>query len=180
MRFVLLVMSLWLGLALGLHADPVFEKVRGAKFTGYLVPKEIADGWMRTYNNPQWLDDGQCWVPTSAQAITAEKAAHDAIVRAQKDAKIVFPGDTDGALEWHRKLLTEVDQKYPRYEIQFVGILVQGKKEIFCNYFCRDATGQLDPSHDFIFVYRGGSCFWQIEYVPETKSYTGLQINSER
>ena len=177
MRYAALLLGLWLGLAINGHADQTFEKVRGAKFTGYLVPKAIADGWMRTYNDPKWLDDGQCWVPTSAQAIEAEKAVRDYITRAQKDAKVAFPNDTGSVSEWRQKSLVEVGQKYPQYVIQFVGIMVNGKKQIFCNYSCRDTSQQLDPSRNFIFVYDGGSCFWQIEYVPGTKSCTGLQIN---
>lgn len=179
MRYAGLLAGIWLVLAISCRGDETFAKVRGGSVTGYIIPKVIADGWMRTYNDPQWTDDGKCWMPTNAEAVAAEKAVRDVITRAQKDVKAAFPNDPESALSLDRRQLAEIDKQYSRYGIQFIGVLVHGKKEIFCNYFCRDATKQLDPAHDFIFLYDGGSCFWRVEYIPETKSCAGLQINSE-
>lgn len=174
------ILGLFLILAVVCRGDQGLQRVGGSNFTGWIVPKATADGWMRTYNNNEkWMDDGQCWTPTAGEAIAAEKAARDLIARAQKDPKVAFPNDPDNALSMDRRQLGEIDKKYSKYGIHFIGVTVNGKKEIFCNYFCLDAIHQLDPTHDFIFFYKGGSCFWRVEYVPATKSCTGLEINSD-
>jgi hypothetical protein len=180
MRCVALWAVGWLGLALGCRADQPFQKVQGTTFVGYIIPKSEADGWMRTDRNTLPVDDGQCWVPTVDEATAAEKSVRGFIARAQKDVKVAFPNDPENALSLDRRQLGEIGQKYSRYGVQFIGIVVHGQREIFCNYFCRDATGQLDPSRNFIFMYDGGSCFWRVEYVPATKSCTGLEVNGER
>jgi hypothetical protein len=179
MRCALLVVSLLLGLSLGCRADGTFNKVSTTKFTGYVLPKDLADGWERTYTGPVQFDAGGSWAPTSSQAIDANKAARQFIARAAKDPGLGYPGATGSNLDWAKSHIQEIDKNYAHYEIQFVGIQVAGKKEILCNYFCPDKIMQLDPSRDFVALYDGGACFWHIEYGVGTKSCANLLINGD-
>jgi hypothetical protein len=179
MRYALLVVSLLLGLSMGCRADGTFNKVSTTKFTGYVLPKDLADGWERSYTGPVQFDAGGSWAPTSSQAIDANRAARQFIARGAKDPALGYPGATGSNLDWAKTHIQQIDQTYAHYEIQFVGIQVAGKKEILCNYFCPDKIKQLDPSRDYVALYDGGACFWHIEYVVGADKCVNLLINGD-
>jgi hypothetical protein len=179
MRALAVVLVLWLMLSTGSRGAEVFEKVGGSTFTGYIVPKaagEVAMGW---YNDPKWLDADGGWVPSVAQVTEAERMVRHFIERASKNAQVAFPHGTKLILQFNRKKLAEIESNYAKYEIQFVGITVRGRREIFCNYFRNSPGLSLDPSRQFVEVCDGGSWFWNVRFVPETKECTALDINGD-
>ena len=167
------------GLTLGCRADVAFTKIHSARFTGYIVPKEKADGWMREYNDPQWVDASGGWEPSPAQCVEAEKAVRAYLAGVQKNIASGFPGYPADTMKWETGRVDEIVKSYPQYVVQFTGITVGGTREIFCNYSSLPAKSDIDPQRNFVFVYAGGSRYWQVVYDPAKKSCSRLMINGD-
>ena len=61
---------------------------------------------------------------------------------------------------------------------QYFGVTISGSRMVFVNAFCKsywDSDGAW-PSH-FVFVFDGGSCFFQFFYDPATRSFRDLRVN---
>lgn len=63
-------------------------------------------------------------------------------------------------------------ERLDEYNRQYIGIILDGKRIIYANYFC-DST-DMDWRKDFVFVMDGGDCFFQFKY--DTEFYD-LQVN---
>jgi len=65
-----------------------------------------------------------------------------------------------------------------RYRCQYFGIIVEGKKRIYCNFFHRDG-GIANWKSEPLFVLDGGDRFFQLEYDLESEKCLDLRINGE-
>ena len=63
------------------------------------------------------------------------------------------------------------------YRRQYVGILVNGQRVIFANFFC-DAY-HTDWQHEIVFVLDGGSCYFEVKYDVQTGAFYDLSIHGE-
>ena|GEM_PF-797195 len=70
---------------------------------------------------------------------------------------------------------TRVWQQLDEYNRQYMGLIWEGKKIIYANYFC-DST-QIDWRKDFVFVLDGGDCYFQFKYDTDSKEFFDLQVN---
>jgi hypothetical protein len=66
-------------------------------------------------------------------------------------------------------------ERMDEYNRQYIGILVDGKRIVYANYFCDSA--QKDWTEEFILVMDGGDCFFQFQYDVDTAEYFNLQVN---
>jgi hypothetical protein len=65
------------------------------------------------------------------------------------------------------------------YKRQYVGYTDGGKRLIFVNGFCEDHWKAVDTWRDrFVFVFDGGSCFFNVRYDLLRSQFEYLQINS--
>jgi len=63
-----------------------------------------------------------------------------------------------------------------KYRCQYFGIIVDGKKRLYCNYFRRgewDRDWKTDP----VIVMDGGNYFFQLEYDVESKQCLNFVVN---
>jgi hypothetical protein len=97
------------------------------------------------------------WVPTKDQILEAEEAIEQYL----KDKP-----PTKSPKLW---------QKLARYKRQYVGIVVDGHKRIYCNFYC----GKESLSDKPISVEDGGDCFFQVEYDIKDRTIYNLMINGE-
>jgi len=65
-----------------------------------------------------------------------------------------------------------------QYRCQYFGIIVEGKKRIYCNFFHRDG-GNPDWQSEPLFVLDGGDWYFQLEYDLESEKCLDLRINGE-
>jgi hypothetical protein len=131
---------------------------------------------------------GGFWTPTEVDVIVAERVFRELIERAAKDPALLFPdlapnhdpADLAAAaqLENERYELTLVSGNYDSYSRQYVGIIVGGRKLIFCNY---SVGAKVDPSTDYIFIQKvfvpdGAVHFLQCRFDPEAKTCSKVSM----
>ena len=66
-------------------------------------------------------------------------------------------------------------KKLPAYKRQYVGIIVNDRKRIFCNFFCFPDG---PPSEKPMIVFDGGTCFFHIEYDVSDKNCYEFKANA--
>lgn len=177
------------------HADTPFSKITVGGQPSYIVPagylrKNDSDvrGRLREYRlEAQYEEISGFWTPSSDDVATAAKAAYRFLQSAKQDPRIAFPYLASGS-EKHRARAIEnaknelglVIRDYGKYQGQYVGFIIKGKRRIICNYLDLEGWNPdflPDLSARFMDVNDGGHHFWQIEYDLESKTCSNLQIN---
>ncbi len=76
------------------------------------------------------------------------------------------------AAEQHRQL-----PNWSRYSFQYQGQLDDGQRVIFVNAFCISPPEY--AQRQFVLVFDGGPCFFQVKYDPNKKRFFQLMFNGE-
>ncbi|MCA9592692.1 MAG: hypothetical protein KC776_05255 [Myxococcales bacterium] len=118
----------------------------------YIVPVERGAEFFRGH----YEDAGQYFEPTNAQVRAFEDHLAD-FLQSSKD-----PGA--GALA----------AKLHRYRRQFVGVVTDGKRLVFGNFFCSDV-----PATTPVIVDDGGDCYFNVFFDPTTGAFSKLIINGD-
>ena len=63
------------------------------------------------------------------------------------------------------------------YNRQYMGLLVNGQRVIFTNFFCNPHDH--DWQHEFVLVMDGGSCYFELKYDVQTGALYDLSIHGE-
>jgi len=168
-------------------ADGPFIRIAIDSHVGYIVPERYA--WERKADliasipGPVKID--AFWTPPEQDVAVADRVFQDLLHSAVKDPTLLFPdlaSNSDAAaqdsLEHERNELALVSRNYDRYLRQYVGIIIDGQKLVFCNY--SDGT-KLDPSTEYIFIQKvfvpGGTVhFLQCRFNPEFKICSRVSI----
>jgi len=69
-----------------------------------------------------------------------------------------------------------IASRLTQYRCQYFGIVVEGKKRIYCNFFYRDG-GIANWKSEPLFVEGGGDWYFQLEYDLVSEKCLNLQIN---
>jgi len=72
----------------------------------------------------------------------------------------------------------EIYAKLERYRCQYVGIVVAGKKRIYCNFF-EFTDDEADWKERFVFVFDGGDMYFQLEYDVDSGGCLNFEVNGE-
>jgi hypothetical protein len=70
---------------------------------------------------------------------------------------------------------TPVWERLNEYNRQYIGMILDGKKIIYANFFCDSI--ETDWRKDFVFVMDGGDCFFQFKYDADSGEFFDLQVN---
>ena len=70
--------------------------------------------------------------------------------------------------------LSKIIKAFDRYKVQFIGIYLDSKPIIYCNFLLENIDGWRKY---FVQVMDGGFSFWKIEYWIESNECKGLYIN---
>ena len=111
-------------------------------------------------NLSEWkyrFEDKELWIPTKEQILEAEERIEQYL----KDNPA--------------KKSPDLWRKLSKYKRQYVGIVVDGHKRIFCNFYSSDEPLISKP----YFVADGGDCYFQIEYDLKDKDCYNLIVNGE-
>jgi hypothetical protein len=78
--------------------------------------------------------------------------------------------------------LEKIQSHYGQYYVQFIGILVEGKRRLFCNFFLVDESLFSERLKEnwqekLIRVRDGGFYYWRIEYDLETGKCLNFESN---
>ena len=68
--------------------------------------------------------------------------------------------------------------RLPNYRRQYLGFIDEGHQRIYVNAFCQAHTANDESWRtEFVLVQDGGSCYFQIIYDVESKSFIRLSVN---
>jgi len=99
------------------------------------------------------------WTPTEADILALEEKLEPYLQQAA-------PQDYPGPLK-----------SLSAYKRQYVGFVAEGKSLIFVNFFCE--THGVDWQQELIFVSDGGSCYFELNYEPQSGTFSDLSIHGE-
>jgi hypothetical protein len=109
------------------------------------------------------------WTPSRDQITELESALPSGIASSSK--RDLKSWRNEGGL---KKILANLGD----YKRQYLGFDKDGKQYIYVNAFCSDyAMGGKSWIHNFIKVFDGGSCFFQIVYDPVKKVFLRFNVN---
>jgi hypothetical protein len=77
----------------------------------------------------------------------------------------------------HAKEAIRIREHYSEYNVQFAGVIKDGKKYILCNFLQADDSFTPHWKTQYVFVFDGGFWYWRILYDPETGELIDFQIN---
>jgi hypothetical protein len=176
-------------------APPALIKVVMGSHIGYIVPENYAADCKADLqiSIPGVVKLDGFWTPTELDVTVADRVLRDLIHDAVKDPTLLFPdlapdangntkADTNSGssdpLDHERHALMAVSDNYDTYVRQYVGIIIDKQKLIFCNY--SDGT-KADPSADYIFIHRvfvddGTVHFLQCRFDPEAKACSNISM----
>ena len=114
----------------------------------------------------------------------ARKADFAMEVTGRKDAQGWTPSKTEIAKAMPQiktflgKQAPSIASSLQEYRCQYFGVVVDGKKRIYCNFFRRsswDEGWRIEP----VFVLDGGDDFFQLEYDVKSKQCLNFTVNGE-
>lgn len=186
MRFAILISFAVCGVAISMaRADGPLIRVFLGSQSGYIVPESYARehraDLVASIAGPVKIEG--FWTPPEQDVAVADRAFRDLIHAGVKDPALLFPdlaprtnpnarvsADEAEALEQERKELALVSENYNNYSRQYVGIIIEGQKIVFCNY--SEGT-KVDPAVDYIFIHKvfapGAVHFLQCRFEPLSK-----------
>jgi hypothetical protein len=178
------------------RADDAFQRVDLDSQVGYIVPGSYAEAhkaeFESTIPGPVKIDG--FWTPGESSAIVADRVFRLMIHDGLKDPALLFPDlaptvdpntglktkSTDNEEELKRQALelVFVSDHYAEYKRQYVGIIVDGEKLVFCNY---SIGTKADPSLEYIFTEKffvpdGKVHFLQCRFDREEKTCSNLSM----
>jgi hypothetical protein len=151
---------------------------------GYIVDEDYAathkSDLVLSIPGPVKIDD--FWTPPEQDVRVADRVFREMIHAAVKDPTVIFPGmkpsdavnsnglpDPD-TYEYEQDELADIYDNYAYYTRQYVGVVIDGQKLVFCNYSIGTKT---DPSLNYIFIHKtfvpGVSHFLQCRFEPMRK-----------
>jgi hypothetical protein len=137
-------------------ADANFEIVRTEKSEGVIVPRERAADFTTGLLG---RDENEFWTPSRKDVLKFEEGIGAYL---KKSAPRQSPN------LW---------SKLPKYKRQYVGVVKNGRKLIYANFFCQ--SGNTDWKAHPVFVLDGGDCYFNVRYEVEAGAFSDLQINGE-
>ncbi len=154
--------------------------------SAYIIPEAAAASEMARMfglsSNPKITG---YWTPTAKEIEAADQAIYAFIHKATSNGAIAFPDVVKNpekfvpdAVAKGTYEISRIDKNIKSYRVQFVGLIWNGKKQLFANYFVwSDWLKKIDPAKILIVVNDGGYHYWQIQYNGESASCENLQIN---
>lgn len=154
---------------------PISEKTPQPKSNKLVILKENQVILNKT---SEFLPYKKLWIPTEKDT---EKAL-DVIVNFLKKpenynwSEIV---DDHRDKNYIRESINRIYNNLSKYRVQFLGVIVDDKKIIYCNFFPNREGDFTYWKEDLVVVMDGGFWFWQVEYDVKTEKCVNLQINGE-
>lgn len=112
-----------------------------------------------------WLLNGMeiegYWTPTGEDILLLEKALPSFL--------------QENSTSFRRE--PAVWEQLDTYKRQYAGVVMNGRKIIYGNFFCSDPG--TDWKKEWIFVMDGGDCFFQLQFDIASRAFSGLMVNGD-
>ncbi len=153
----------------------------------YIVPENYASNHKAEFADslPEDVKITGFWTPSANSVVVAERTFRELIHRGATDLSVIYPDlaknptdfPPDSARDMQGELVL-IGKNYNAYTRQFVGMVIDGHKVIFCNY---TDFQKIDPSTDYIFIQKvfgqvGGFHFLQCRYDFASRSCQNVAI----
>ncbi len=194
MRFaILLSLAAW-GLAVSAaRADDAMLHVVIGQHNAYIIPESYAIAYKADLiaSMPGLEKIDGFWTPPLQDVTVADRAMRDVIHAAAKDPTVLFPDlapdpDPNAPVdenktrdrEHQRAELALISENYESYARQYLGIIIDGQKYVYCNY--SDGT-KVDPATGYVFIQKtfvndGTVHFLQCRFEPLLKNATNISF----
>jgi hypothetical protein len=123
----------------------------------FILPVSAGQSLLRQCSRSSPPNVSQFWSPSVEQIQRLERAL-PGYVRSSEGRKPVIAH----TVEYHR---------------QYVGIIVNGKRLIYGNFYPTSVSDYFDEKSTPVIVCDGGASFWGIVFEPESSAFIDLQIN---
>jgi hypothetical protein len=166
-------------------ADEPLARVSLESRAGYVVSEKYASDHRADFvaSLVEYTPQVDFWTPSATDVIVAERTLRELIHDGTREIGLVFPGmgkaDAYSVDEVERER-TEVDlveRNYLRYNRQFVGLVMDGRKVILCNF---SDGPKVDPAKDYVFIQKvfvdHGMHFLQARFDMETKTCSKVSL----
>jgi hypothetical protein len=137
-------------------ADDPFEVVKTDEFEGVIVPRERAADFMKAFSG---MIEKETWTPGKSEIIKLEAKIKSYLKKAAA------------------KRSPNLWSKLATYKRQYIGIVRNGRKVIFSNFFCQ--SFDMDWKTTPVAVDDGGDCFFTVLHDPGSAVFSDLRINGE-
>jgi hypothetical protein len=137
-------------------ADEPFEVVKTDEFEGVIVPRERAADFMKAFSG---MVEKETWTPGKNEIIKLEAKIKSYLKKAAA------------------KSSPNLWSKLATYKRQYMGIVRNGRKVIFSNFFCQ--SFDIDWKTTPVAVDDGGDCFFTVLYDPGSAVFSDLRVNGE-
>jgi hypothetical protein len=138
--------------------------VETLEYTGVLISKDGASEFSHVFG-----ESTEFWEPSIDDVSRAEACIRQFLTSAQDNPQL------DTSQKVNAPVILENLEEYRR---QYVGIVVDGEKSIWCNAF--------RPEDEFpnwqrlpVYVLDGGNDFWEIEYIPVKDECINFYVHGE-
>jgi hypothetical protein len=136
--------------------EDAYEVVKTEKFEGVIFPREQAKDFIKSFTG---IDEREFWTPTRADVLSMERKIEAYLKKAAA------------------RRSPNLWSKLPAYKRQYAGVVRNGRKIIFTNFFCESLN--TDWKTTAIAVADGGDCFFNVLYDTASATFSDLQINGE-
>jgi hypothetical protein len=143
--------------------------VDGFKYHGAIVPADFARKHLDALQLGK-ADD--YWTPSELEIASAELSLRHWLEAAS--------GGSSG--EAHHPEIDRIRANLARYRRQYVGILIDGQREVFINFFPEAENGTDNHAYwldEFVVVFDGGFWFWRIQCGIESSSCHDFLVNGD-
>lgn len=137
-------------------ADEPFEVVKTDEFEGVIIPREKAGNFMKAFSG---IEEKETWTPDKNEIIKLEAKIKSYVKKAAA------------------KRSPKLWSKLATYKRQYVGIIRNGRKVIFSNFFCQ--SFDIDWKTTPVAVDDGGDCYFTVLYDSASAIFSDLRINGE-
>jgi hypothetical protein len=134
-----------------------YQKIKIGKVEGAIVPRERGEDFVKALTGTARKD---FWTPVKEDVRKLEEK-----------------------IEFHLRKVSDkrspaLWSKLAEYKRQYAGIVENGRRKIYANFFC-DRAKITDWKTRPVAVEDGGDCFFQIKYDVDTGTFSDLYINGE-
>lgn len=107
------------------------------------------------------------WIPTKKNTAKALNAIYEFLQNSDEHKPYS---------EFAQNELKLILKRFPNYRVQFMGIVIAGKKIIHCNFFpINESFSYWKDS--YVFVFDGGYSFWRVDYDINTSKCFNFESN---
>ncbi len=113
------------------------------------------------------------WVPSALDSKKALKAIEDFLANYKVITTLFTSKDF---IESEKKKVKYIYNNFQEYKVQFIGIIKNGKKKLYCKFFAYDVS-HVNWKEEEVVIKDGGFWVWNIIYDPKTNMCSEMAVN---